>query len=809
MSASKHTVSIFLLIAWLCVAGSVSAQQAAISRFVSHVGEGVKAANRLMENNQVEDAIAALNDVNRYLESVVNHDLEDQLFKARRESRSFSFDLQISLNNGFSSSFWKEKYEKANTSLRISREAIAGLGSIRVLDRQEEALVYIKTIYDAVVTVKDVVSSVKTQSYLDAVKSAKEGVDGFIENYKAIEEARFQKQQTESLEMYMNGLVRRANRVINAVEPILSFMKANAEEADRFESLLERVQAVKDRVFSGAVQQMVFGDARYTWNYEPFMREAKALCGEIRTENISSSTAADKFRAITVAARASWETVNNNITGSDDEEQKPKMLQWAKEAWEDYETTSRNLFDEAIATVKTVEGKSSDKKGPGVNLFAGASDMTRKPDLFAGSSADSNKEPVIANKENKTVSMFAGQDEAEPVGGENDSQQQPPDSSLQSKPESKLEKKNNLTAKKLGEIYNTGTGDTSTQVGGNYVSVMISELADDDLVEIDVYSGSLKFVHIHLRNSRGVWFSIYNGTNKLFRVGNLVKKSERQDFTHLIFSVNSQHTKNLPAACRANLLLHNGDSISEKVETEFSSQWRAGSGEIPNEYVQKRPNLLYNGQSQSVSNSASASTGTTSAGRSGNSQATVSSGKKDEHRGQTDNKLELANQVNAVIRRADEEFNKKYWNEKAPQQITQKASNSKASSLKIIREAIKISDSANLPENKIFLNNLIANKLIEYAHRVFAYAGKAEFHNEAAALIRRTGDLIDKVNKDKVTVSFLYSDQGDLWRALGKEALVGNHEYNKNACYNLEQAAYERALRIYPENHKAKKALNK
>ena len=167
-----------------------------------------------------------------------------------------------------------------------------------MLDRQDEALVYIKTVYDSVVTIKDVVSSVKTQSYLEAVKSAKEGVDGFIENYKAIEEAKFKKQQTESLEIHINGLIRRANRVINAVEPILSFMKANAEEAERFEQLLARAQAIKEKVFSGAAQKMVFGDARYTWNYEPFKNELNTLCDKIKAENLLLASVKKEFDKI-------------------------------------------------------------------------------------------------------------------------------------------------------------------------------------------------------------------------------------------------------------------------------------------------------------------------------------------------------------------------------------------------------------------------------------------------------------------------------------------------------------------------------
>lgn len=813
----KTFVCTFVVFAILAVAVAVSAQQAVLDRFVDQVVKQVQTANRLMEDNQVEDAVEALRDANRYIESVVNHDLETQMFNARKESRSFSFSLQVSLNSGFSADLWARKYEKANNSLKLSREAIAGLGSIRVLDRQEEALVYLKTIYDSVVTIKDVVSNVKTQSYLQAIKDAKDGVDGFIENYKAIEEANFRKQQTESLEVYMNGLVRRANRVINAVEPVLSFMKANAEEAERFEGLLARVEAVKQKVSSGVAQKMVYGDYRYTWNYEPFMREVKDLVARIKIESLAKPAAESSFSEINKRARVSWQEVCKNIEESDDEEQKPMITQANSQQWGDYEKYSRELVNEVLAAIKPDASKSTDKKAAGVNLFAGSSDagkkMTvdeqpRKPNLFAGSDTGSNVESGKESKEGKKVDLFAGLKDVSRKDEQN-AVSQPKDSSSHDLVAKKTAKKEIVAAKKLGEIYNTGTGDTSTHVGGNYLAVLINELSDDDILDVDVYSGSLNFVHIHLRNSRGVWFSIYNGTNTLFRVGNLIKQRERSAFTHIIFSVNSQHTKNLPIACRVNLQLHKAGSIPAEIAAKFSAQWRAGTGEISNEYVRQHPNLLYTGQAASGIEAGKI------AGKSSSSQASLNKGSSQQTttnmqaNAVTDNKLDLANRVNAVIKRADADFNKKYWNEKTPQPTTQQATNSKASTLKIMREAIRISDAAHQPENRIFLNNLIANKLIEYANRVFEYVGKAEFHAEAAAVIKKTGELIEKVDSDKVTRSFLYSDQGDRWRSLGKGALVGNHAYNKNACYELEQASYNRALSIYPENHKAKKALNK
>ncbi|MFZ5949754.1 MAG: hypothetical protein ACOYXC_03550, partial [Candidatus Rifleibacteriota bacterium] len=68
MNRKKHTriKKIYPVLLLFCVITIMAcAQQAAINKFVSHVEDGVSHANNLMSNDHVEEAVAALNDVNR------------------------------------------------------------------------------------------------------------------------------------------------------------------------------------------------------------------------------------------------------------------------------------------------------------------------------------------------------------------------------------------------------------------------------------------------------------------------------------------------------------------------------------------------------------------------------------------------------------------------------------------------------------------------------------------------------------------------------------------------------------------------
>jgi PKD repeat protein len=106
----------------------------------------------------------------------------------------------------------------------------------------------------------------------------------------------------------------------------------------------------------------------------------------------------------------------------------------------------------------------------------------------------------------------------------------------------------------LGTIYTDGTGDNETKAkGGQYLSVQLDILEDNDDIEIKVTSGTLVNVHVHLRAPNGNWYSKYDGLNTKFKVADLIG-DQRSSYTHLVFCVNGKHEKYLPIACSAQVI---------------------------------------------------------------------------------------------------------------------------------------------------------------------------------------------------------------------------------------------------------------
>ena len=338
----KRILLLLMIISALYAPGS--ALGSALDDFASHIKSEVAEINSLAEKKELKSAIGRLNDLNRYIEHQVNFELEDQLSRAKRENPSFKLNLDLRLRPELTSAYWQDRHERAQRAYRNAREAMSGLASMRTLDKQDTAWAYLKTTYDAVKTIKDVVESVGTQEYWDAFKSAKEGVDDFIENYVNIEEAHLQGLKTDLMEAQMKQLQSRAKKTIAAVEPALSYMKANAEEGDRFTSLLRRVKKTGDDLDSGKTGKLAFGDSRYTWNYEPFKKELEKACQEFGETGVKCPDFKKSFEEIRQRARTDWKQVSGNIKSSGDKEQKPKFLEWHNEAWSDFTRVVSSIF---------------------------------------------------------------------------------------------------------------------------------------------------------------------------------------------------------------------------------------------------------------------------------------------------------------------------------------------------------------------------------------------------------------------------------------------------------------------------------
>lgn len=169
----------------------------------------------------------------------------------------------------------------------------------------------------------------------------------------------------------------------------------------------------------------------------------------------------------------------------------------------------------------------------------------------------------------------------------------------------------------------------------------------------------------------------------------------------------------------------------------------------------------------------------------------------------------LASEVQKIIEKADESFNKKYWNDPNSSRVTINRTNPKQEALDILRRAIPKVKAAKYRENEAALNHLLAMKFTEYSGRVFGYESKQDFFIEAAKLINRSDQLIEsnKYMQEKQKLSEQYCLSAEVWREMTRKAQWGDQAYNKMACDKKVMQQYERAVQTDPNNQKARRIL--
>lgn len=409
---------------FLFTSTGVFAQVAKITQFKQHVSNEVSVVNSLAGEQKLQQAVDKLSDLNNYMEFEINHNLKEEYIQARKQDPFIELCMDLKLNAVLKAEYWTNKYQKLQRSKRLAEEALSGISSMRVLDKQDVAWASLEAIYDAFNTIKDVYENVQTLNYYGLATGLKEGLDNFTENYKNYENAKLQGLKTDLKELEMKGLAKKAKKALDDLEPLLSFMKVNSEEADEFYQNIEKVNKICNEVKEGAYIEMQFGDKDYTWNYGPFQKEVEIECQEFIDTEYPCEEFKAKFNKINNRAKADWQRVKNNIEASDDEQNKAFFLKEINNVWPEYMGVVTPKFQESYDLFCKAQSPgdhiSTDQPDNNEEIVSENEQQQqqeeRRESLFGGSEAEAEAEVVEAEEEGEEEIVTQTPDRNRPHG---------------------------------------------------------------------------------------------------------------------------------------------------------------------------------------------------------------------------------------------------------------------------------------------------------------------------------------------------------------------------------------------------------
>ena len=382
------------------------AQIASINQNLSEVKANLNKVNQLANSHKIKEADTLLNETRRNFDTYITHYFDDEFRKARAEDPSYTPQINIQFSNKLTAAYWEDRVRRSQRSLDLAKEAFSEGHYNRTLDSQDKAWVYLKTTYDVAKTIKDVAENVTKMDYVGAVKSAKEGADGFVDNYKKIENAKLQIINTELYETEVKGLIRRGKKMEEANWQFASYMRAYENDAKDFLKIIDRLN---NKVSAGTSNKLSYSDYKYNWDYEPFQTKVEEACKEFENYDIKCEDFKKTFNEITSRAREDWYKVEENIIASNDTEKKAEFLKYHSERWTEFLQYVDGLFK-----------KSYDKYcGENAQAKNDKPEQKEKPktddvnDLFAGSTASVKAEP--ANDRDKDDNKKPPVKKSEPI----------------------------------------------------------------------------------------------------------------------------------------------------------------------------------------------------------------------------------------------------------------------------------------------------------------------------------------------------------------------------------------------------------
>ena len=285
--------------------------------------------------------------------------------------------------------------------------------------------------------------------------------------------------------------------------------------------------------------------------------------------------------------------------------------------------------------------------------------------------------------------------------------------------------------------------------GGKYRAIEVSKLKTNDRIVFQKVSGDLNYIQLIWRKEGGIWETAYEGPKTEIRVGDLIPKMPART-THMNFVVNTHHNhwsaKNPDCEMNVYVVHGGGSSVPSTKPSENTN---------PQQAVNPKPKV--------------------------NPKPTITPTPKPNN---TPSNNTVNKEFSELLTKANEEFNKKYWEEGNGPKAS---SNPKQASLDLLRKASRLINSEPGVEKRYDMVLSLVNLSSRFAQRVYAYENKIPFINLAGETAGRAGSQVSGIQnpdpaKKKELQKYAYSRTAAAWKCVRDAALVQGGNFTPESC---------------------------
>jgi len=294
---------------------------------VNSINQKLEDMRQLARQKQIYKAMAKLEEA--YDE--MDHErkwstFDDKYREAKKKNPGFDYTINGELPPQLSPSYWQNFKEKCDRILAHQDVVIEGMKSAVFLNDIDKVVAYgkqLKTIYE---TMSGVVENLGSANVPKFGYDLYGNVNDFVDNYKEIEKAYVSGLEIDASKAKWNVTIARAEKNKAMFDDYMHYIQNNISLIEDYRALLRHINHLKAGIDSGPMSPLIFGDYKYTWDYEPFQKKVKEACQDFEEYEIKCEDFKRSFEKIKKEARADWGKVKNNILVSDDKENKKKIF---------------------------------------------------------------------------------------------------------------------------------------------------------------------------------------------------------------------------------------------------------------------------------------------------------------------------------------------------------------------------------------------------------------------------------------------------------------------------------------------------
>jgi DNA-binding ferritin-like protein len=392
--AQKVKLIFGILVFLFSAVNPVNAQVANVEQTLSELKENVSRMNQLAESHEIYKAVELLNSTRRDFDSYVSHYFDDEFRAARKENSAYSPEISLQFSSKLGAAYWEGRVKRSQRAIDNAKEAFAARNYQRTLNAQDEVWAYLETAYTVANTIKDVAENIITQDYVEAAKSAYDGANDFIENYKNIEEARLQIINTDRYEIEVQTLIKRAEKMEETNWQFSSYMRAWEQDVDDFYRLFDRFNTRVKTLGNEALTE--WSDFDYNWDSKSFLLQIETLGNQFKTNSQNYESVKKQIQNIISQAENQKEEVEKNISATNSPEKFDKINK-LEEDFDEFYNLAIDVVDECYRVSQSKTTVQSE------NQSAVSSNQN-----MAGQKTNSQNVSVNSNSVNNPIGLVAG-----------------------------------------------------------------------------------------------------------------------------------------------------------------------------------------------------------------------------------------------------------------------------------------------------------------------------------------------------------------------------------------------------------------